>query len=149
MKCKNVHDTKMWLTSSFLDTGDQVCNKRRLIIDYNKFTQDYIMTMNWPYTTVLISIKKHLARSHVGFLIVRIIIHLLGKEMEVKIDELITMHFWKAFAINKQIYASSGVAKRNISLGSISIVALHPLFKKWLYYLVYLPISMNLDFCLL
>ena len=72
--------------------------------------------------------------------------------MEVKIDELITMHFWKAFAINKQIYASSGVAKRNISLGSISIVALHPLFKKWLYYLVlynYLPISMNLAFCLL
>ena len=111
-KCQNVHDTKMWLTSSFLDTGDQVCNKRRLIIDYNKFTQDYIMTMNWPYTTVLISIKKHFARSHVGFLIVRIIIHLLGKEMEVKIDELINNYaLLKRFCKNKQIYASSGVAK--------------------------------------
>ena len=31
--------------------------------------------------------------------------------MEVKIDEIITMHFWKAFPINKQIYASCGVAK--------------------------------------
>ena len=47
--------------------------------------------------------------------------YLLGiVEMEVKIDKLITMHFWKAFAIIKQIYASSGVA---------NLFSLHPFLK--------------------